>query len=359
MKWYTFSMWLGTIAGIVLLIWTLALSMDYENRKNNGTQVQATIEQIDYVRYRRGHPQVYGTAVYNDKNGVSHSFNGYLGDYVDVGSRIELIYENDNPDSVVRKNDALAWLPWAGGGLMLFCGTLAVLLTFFSAGKHTVRCVKQTVPPDELRRIVNEYMPQTKQSFISGRSRNKRRDKLGCDTVLQRMIDGGDPVRDIYESFHDTLMTGDIRIGAVVGVSDRDIYSEMKDIGSEEIESGRARFTVPVFMICGEDAHFNAHPDELLEIAGRLSGNLYGQELSQRDAGFIEYLRDASSRPMGISYRSALTNDRTVLLYTVILSKLTLCNKKLCNKLLYLAVNGKYAAAIPARYYSLWELSAF
>ena len=36
-----------------------------------------------------------------------------------------------------------------------------------------------------------------------------------------------------------------------------------------------------------------------------------------------------------------MLSDRTVLLYTVILSKLTLCNKKLCNKLLYLAVNGK------------------
>ncbi len=358
-KGFLISMWLGILVGAGLLIWTIFMAVDYSSKKNNGVNVQAAIEQVDYIRYKNGHPSVYGTAVYADSSGQLHRFNGYLGDFVDVGDKVSLIYEKDNPGSVIRENEALPWLPWVGGGMVLFCGAGLILFTFFRFDKKAVRCMQQTVSPDELSRIISEYMPQTRKKFITERSKNKHFDKLGCDTVLQRMIDSGDPVKQVYDHYQETLLSDDIRLGAVVNVTDRDIYSEMKDINSEDIENGYSRFTVPVFMIYGEDEYFNYHPNELLEIASRFSGAGFDFALDQQDSQFVEYILNRSSRPMGVRYQGHITNGRTVILTTVILSKSNLCNKKLCNKLLYLSVNGKYAAAVPAWYYSLWELSAF
>ena len=177
--------------------------------------------------------------------------------------------------------------------------------------------------------------------------------------MLQRMIDGGDPVKEIYDNFKDIISSDDIRLAAVIRTTDRDIYSPMQDIAGESVESGRSRFTAPVFMVYGEDEYFNEHPSELIAVAERLSGQQYGAALREEDVRCIGMLTDNSSRPFGIRYRSELTMNRTVILNTVILSKPSLCNQKLCSRLLYLAVSGKYAAMIPAYYYTLWELSAF
>lgn len=359
-KGFKIGLWIGAVVGVFVLIWTIFLSVDYSSKKSNGVEVQATIEQIEYTRRtRKGIVSKYGTASYTDTNGSIHYFNGFLGNYVNVGDKISVIYEKDNPDSVVRENEALTWMPWLAVGIIVFCGGGALLLTFFGVGKKSVHCAHQNVPPAELARVINEYMPQTRQKFISERSKNKHTDKLGCDTVLQTMLDSGDSVKQIYDNYQTILSSDDIRLGAVVSVTDRDIYAEMKDIMSDDIDSGRARFTVPAIMVYGADDYFNSHPDELMAIADRLSGNSYGLNVSQHDSELINYVLNNNSRPFGMRYQSELTFGHNVILSTVILSKPALCNKKLCNKLLYLAVQGQYAAVIPAWYYSLWELSAF
>ncbi len=358
-KGFMASMWIGIIVGVGLLIWSVIAVTNYNNLKDSGITVQASVEQIDKVTYKKGHPSTYGTAVYYDENGGRHSFNGYLGDFVDIGDKVSLIYENGNPDNVVRENPAISWMFWISGGLIVFCGGLLILLVLFRKDKKRISCMQQAVPPDELARIVREYMPQTKQKFIAERSKHKLLNKPGCDTVLQQMIDSGDPIRQIYDNYNEIISSNDIRLAAVVRVTDRDIYSPMQDIMSESVESGRSRLTVPAFMIYGEDDYFNEHPNELIAAAERLSGKQYGTVLSQEDSECMGFLSDNRSRPFAVRYCSELTRNRTVILNTVILSKPALCNQKLCNNLLYLAVSGQYAAVIPAYYYTLWELSAF
>ena len=125
------------------------------------------------------------------------------------------------------------------------------------------------------------------------------------------------------------------------------------------MESGRSRYTVPVFMVYSYDDYFHSHPNDLIEVANRLSGSGFGTVFSEKDMELITYLSDDTSRPFGLSYKSDMTFGREIVVSTVILSKPNLCNKKLCNKLLYLAVRGQYAAAIPAWYYSTSELSFF
>ena len=350
-------LWFALIAGIVGFVWSLFIVTDYNYKKDNGIQVQATIERIDSVSFLRG--RSYGGAVYEDENGYSHIFEGYLGKRVKIGDEISVIYETANPDSVVRENPFISWTLWIAGGTIIIFGGMLILITFFGVGKKSVHCAHQNVSPTELARIINEYMPQTRQKFISERSKNKHTDKLGCDTVLQTMLDSGDSVKQIYDNYQTILSSDDIRLGAVVSVTDRDIYAEMKDIMSDDIDSGRARFTVPAIMVYGADDYFNSHPDELMAIADRLSGNAYGLNLSQQDSELISYVLNNNSRPFSMRYQSELTFGHNIILSTVILSKPALCNKKLCNKLLYLAVQGQYTAVIPAWYYSLWELSAF
>jgi len=170
-KGFKIGLWIGAVVGVFVLIWTIFLSVDYSNKKNNGVEVQATIEQIEYTRRtRKGTVSKYGTASYTDTNGSIHYFNGFLGNYVNVGDKISVIYEKDNPDSVVRENEALTWMPWLAVGIIVFCGGGALLLTFFGVGKKSVHCAHQNVPPAELARVINEYMPQTRQKFISERS---------------------------------------------------------------------------------------------------------------------------------------------------------------------------------------------
>ena len=356
---FKLTLWFGLIVGIGLFVWAYMANTNYENLMANGVKTDAVVTEVTEVKYKKGNPSTYGIAVYRDETGSEHSFDGYLGDYINVGDKVTIIYNKDNPDEVVKENPWIFMMYVISGGMIVFCGGMLLLLTFWRMDKKSVSCVHQSVSPSELTRIVTEYMPQTKQKFIKERSRNKHFDKLGYDAVMERSIQMGDPVKQIYDNYKLIMSSDNIRLGAVVRALDRDIYSDMTDVLSESMETGRSRYTVPVFMVYSYDDYFHSHPNDLIEVANRLSGSGFGTVFSEKDMELITYLSDDTSRPFGLSYQSDMTFGREIVVSTVILSKPNLCNKKLCNKLLYLAVKGQFAAAIPAWYYTMWELSAF
>ena len=347
------------IVSIGLLIWGIITNVQYNDLKEHGITTQAVITEITSVTYRRGHPSTNGIAVYKDENGGEHKFEGYLGDYVDPGDTVTIIYDKNNPDTVVRENPLLSMIIWIAAGMMVFSGFFILMMTVFRFDKKAVKCVHQDVPPQELTRIIQEYMPQTKKKFLSKHKSNKHYDRLGCDDTLQKLLDSGDPLKMVYDNYESIMTSGDIRLGAVIRPISNDIYSEMPDIMSSSVDTESVHFTVPVFMVYSNDDYFNTHPNELIEIANRLSGSGYGLNLTENDTSLISFLASDRSRPFAVNYRSEMTFNREVFITTVVMSKQAICNKKLSNKLFYLTLSGKYAAIIPAWYYSMWELSSF
>lgn len=352
-------LWFGLIVGIGLMIWSVWTVNNYNNLKDNGITTQATITEITSITYKRGIPSKRGYAVYKDENGGEHQFEGYLGDYVETGDQITIIYNRDDPDEVVRENSWISIILWISGGMLVFFGGMLVLLIFFKIDKKSVSCRHQDVSPSELARIIREYMPQTRSNFLRGRGRNRTFDRLGVDPAMERSLDMGDPVKQIYKNYKTIMSSDEIRLGAVIRATERDIYSEMSDMLSDAAESGRARHAVPAFMVYSRDDYFNSEPAKLIEIANRLTGAGYGFVPNENDAQLISFLSDNTSRPFGLTYSSEMTFGREVTISTVVLSKHLLCNKRLSNRLLYLVVSGNYAAIVPAWYYSMWELSAF
>ena len=354
-----FSLIFMFIVSIGLMIWSIISNVNYYNLKENGITTQAVISEITNVTYKRGHPSTYGIAVYTDENGVQHQFEGYLGDYVDPGDTVTIIYDRDNPDNVVKENPLIFIMILISAGMFVFSGFFILMMTVFRFDKKSVKCVHQDVSPEELARIVREYMPQTKNKFLAKHSKNKHFDKLNCDTAMEGMLASGDPLKFIYDNYEQIMSSGDIRIGAVIRPLNNDIYSEMPDIRSSSVETSNVRFTIPVFMVFSYDSFFETNPAALIEVANRLRGSGFGVNMTEQDISLVNFLSSDRSRPFGVKYRSELTLNRDVVITTVILSKQELCNKKLCNKLLYLSTSGQYSAAVPAWYYSAWELSSF
>lgn len=118
---------IGTVLCAVAFFCTLFMALQQNAKMDNGVLTEAGIIQKTKTEYNRGHSRVYGIAVYTDENGEQHTYEGYLGSSVDTGDRITLIYDRDDPDSVLIKDESLSWKPWVYGAVMLYFSLCLVL----------------------------------------------------------------------------------------------------------------------------------------------------------------------------------------------------------------------------------------
>lgn len=357
--------WLMTIILCVGCIIVFPQYIGKQNTYNSGIHTQAKI--ID-IESRRGSQQsTTGTAEYIDKYGVTHEYYGFLGYNLIYGDYIDLVYDEDNPDNAVLGNSANNVM---GIIVTVFLGLLtagflfiSIMITFFTKGKKQIVCAHVDVDNEELARIVRDYMPQTRSKFLERRMRNKRIDKLGSDTIVERMLAAGDPIKGIYDNYRTVIENGDIYPCAVIRATDNDIYNQLIDINSPSVNSGLSRFTVPIVVVYSTDNYFTENPSELKKIADNFVNPKYDDKgIGDAEIDLINAIQNNNKRFFNFKYRGALSNDRDVFIATVILDKFHLCNAKLCNKFMYIVANPaqtQYAAILPSWYYSLWELSAF
>ncbi len=349
------------IGGFIFLLLT---DMNNKQLEANGVKTQATIVEITSSRTRKGVTSKYGIAEYYDEEGNVHEFDGFVGNWeAEVGSKIEIIYDKDNPDNVIKDNPylfiAVIGTGIVAGLLLLSC----VLVTFKAKDKLSVNCMQQPVSDEELARVVREYMPQTKQNYQSKKNKYRSFDKLGEDELLNELIKRGDPLGELMKSGQKYVReNGELYLCAVIRSTDQNIYNDRISLSENPREAAQGHFTIPAFVVYDTSGYFQSHPSELKTAAQRLAGEVWGGQFSQEDMQLIDFLRDTSSRPFNLAYCGDLTMGHRVLITTVVLDKMHLCNKKLSNKLLYLLAdpqNSKFSQILPAWYYSMWELSAF
>ena len=353
---------------IVLCVGSIVLFPKYlsgSSTYNNGIHTQAKIIDIDYRKGAR--KSTTGTAQYTDESGMIHNYYGFLGYDLIYGDYIDLVYDRDNPDNAVL-GDATGHTVGVIATVVIMLLTacllfLSILLTFFSKGRKQVVCAHVDVDDNELARIVSEYMPKTRRNFLEKRMKNKRIDKLGSDTIVERLLAAGDPIKGIYDNYRTIIESGDIYPCAVIRATDNDIYNQMIDINSPSVESGLSRFTVPTVVVYSTDPYFISNPYELKQIANKFVDPPYSDiRLGDADIDLIKAIQDDTKRFFNFKYNGVLSNDRDVFISTVILDKFHLCNAKLCNKFMYVVASPnrtQYAAVLPSWYYSLWELSAY
>ena len=349
------------IGGFIFLFIT-----DSNNKRieENGVHTQATVIDITSVHTKKGVRSVYGIAEYYDEQGVAHKYDGFLGNNdTEIGSKVDIIYNVDNPDEVIKENPLLIIFVIGFGVLAGIFLILSIAVTFGGKDRLAVNCMQQQVSDEELARIVREYMPQTKQKYQAKKSKNKGVDKIGDDAVLLNDILGGDPIGMLMKTGQkEAREFGNIYLCAVIRPTDQNIYSDKISFSDEVMEAASGRRSVPAFVVYGTDGYFEANPAELKVAASRLAGDVWGGQFSPEYMQLIDYLRNTSSRPFNVAYKGELTMGHSVMITTVVLDKDHLCNKKLCNKLHYILADPqrtKYAQILPAWYSSVWELSAF
>ena len=357
-------MYLLTLVMIGGFIFLLITDMNNKKLEENGVKTQATVIQITSTQRRKGVISKDGIAEYLDEQGNKHYFEGFVGNAeANVGSKVNVVYNKDNPDEVIRENPLLIYFVIGTGVFAALCLFGSFMITFRAKDKLCVSCMQQSVSDEELARIVREYMSQTKNNYLSKKGKNSSFDKIGDDAVLDSQIRQGDPVGELLSTGQkEAREYGELYLCAVIRPTDQNIYSDKMTLSDDPREAASARSTVPAFVVYGTDGYFEAHPSELKTVASRLAGDVWGGQFSQQDMQLIDFLKDTSSRPFNIGYCGDLTMGHSVMITTVVLDKLHLCNKKLSNKLLYLLADPqrtKYAQVLPAWYYSMWELCAF
>lgn len=358
------KIYLLTVVMVIGFIFLLMVDMNNKKLEENGVKTQATIVEITNTRTKRGVTSKYGIAEYYDEQGNVHQFEGFVGNWeANVGTKIDIIYEKDNPDNVIKDNP---YLIFAVVGVGIFAALLvasSLLITFRGKDKLSVTCMHQPVSNEELARIVREYMPQTKNNYLSKRNKYKSFDKLGEDAVLNEQIKSGDPLGELMKTGQQYARdNGELYLCAVIRPTDTGIFTDKISLSDDPREAAGGRYTVPAFVVYSTDGYFEAHPSELITAAQRLAGEVWGGQFSPQDMQLIDFLRNPSSRPFDLSYSGDLTMGHRVFITTVVLDKVQLCNKKLSNKLLYILAspgNSKFAQILPAWYYTMWELSAF
>ena len=117
----------GTVLCAAIFVCTLFMSLQQSARLSNGVYTEAEVTRKTHTEFNRGQRSVYGIAVYADENGEQYTYEGYLGSSVDTGDRITLIYDRDDPDSVLIKDESLSWKPWVYGAVMLYFSLCLVL----------------------------------------------------------------------------------------------------------------------------------------------------------------------------------------------------------------------------------------
>lgn len=357
------SLYLITLVLLAGFVFLLMTDMHNKEIEANGVSTQATVIQITSVRHKKGVSSKNGIAEYFDEQGGRHLYEGFLGnDEIDVGKQINIIYDKDNPDTVIRENPYLTIFVVAAGVLGALCLWGCFMITFRSFDRLSVKCMQQPVSDEELERIVREYMPQTRDQFLKKRAKNKGVDKLRDDAILHNQIRSGDPIGLLYDRQQEVREIGELHLCAVIRPTDQNIYSEQMSFSDDNAAVANGRWAVPAFVVYGADDYFEHHPAELKTAASRLAGDVWGGRFSDQDMRVIDELRNPSYRPFQVSYCGELTMGHPVYYTTVILVKSQLCNNKLSNKLLYLLSSpqrSQGALVLPAWYYSMWELSAF
>lgn len=105
------KIYMVTAVIIVAFFGTLFTYLRYERVRSNGVYTQAEITAITSVKYDdRGYPMKDGVAVYDDLDGIKHTYRGYVGRNVEAGDMIPILYNRENPDEVVRNTGSSVWL---------------------------------------------------------------------------------------------------------------------------------------------------------------------------------------------------------------------------------------------------------
>lgn len=347
------------IFGVALVLSLNALS-EHKRMNETGIETTAVIVRIDYYKIKKGMTGTYGAAEYLDKQGNSHLYENTFPGRLSIGSEVTLVYDSENPDKVVNKDDIvfIRIIVIISGIMVLITLSLLIYCIIFSAGRKDMYCLHQNISDEELSGIVAEYMPKTIERFRKKGGKMVPADKITADPVMENALRSGDPVGGIYQSQKQIYKIGSLYLGAVIKPLDPEIYSE-----SIDLSENAGRTTVPAFMVYTDAPYFKERPADLKRVADAVGGNVsFGIPLSENDLQIINYLSANTSRPFNIGYNGTLSMGHNVYITTVILDKHHLCNAKLSNKLLYvIAAPGQteYAAVLPAWYYSPFELSVY
>ena len=125
----------GTVLCAAIFVCTLFMSLQQSARLSNGVYTEAEVTRKTHTEFNRGQRSVYGIAVYADENGEQYTYEGYLGSSADVGDKITLIRDRDDPSSVIFRNETLSWLPWACAAVLLY---FSVCLVFFQRKRRNI-----------------------------------------------------------------------------------------------------------------------------------------------------------------------------------------------------------------------------
>ena len=171
--------------------------------KETGIKTKATVIAVTSTAIHNRHISKSGIAVYYDKEGYEHEYHGYIGSSgTGKGDTIDIIYDKDNPDEVIKQGDEL-WLQIS----TVVSGTVSLAMIIFTVwaithriDKKQIRCVHQNVTNEELARVVREYMPQTREKFAKEKKKNRRIDKVTADEYVENMLRSGDGLVNFYNN---------------------------------------------------------------------------------------------------------------------------------------------------------------
>lgn len=118
----------ATIIVIMVFVSSLTSYFHFERVHQNGVYTSAVITAITSVRYDdNNRPLTFGNAVYYDDEHQSHTYNGYLGIGMTEGDTIELLYDRNRPEEVLRNTGSSTFLAVA-----ICFGILSAALTILS-----------------------------------------------------------------------------------------------------------------------------------------------------------------------------------------------------------------------------------
>ncbi len=140
------KLYASTILVIIGLVSSLMSYFHFESIRHNGVYTSATITSVTEVRSDgKGRLLTFGNAVYYDTEHQMHTYSGYVGFHMSEGDTVELLYDRDNPDEVLRNTGSAVFLT----GAVSF-GILAVPLAILSLlSLKTLR--KKISPPKKQR----------------------------------------------------------------------------------------------------------------------------------------------------------------------------------------------------------------